>query len=269
MTKYETMRHVEPNRHGRDYVVGDVHGHARRLRQLLRWIDFDTECDRLFALGDFIDRGPDSEDALRLSAESWVYGIRGNHEQMMLDALTADGRRRRGQAVSLWQTNGGAWARRLSRETAAALRALAAALPIALTLKTATGSVVGLVHAGVPGGDWTRLSARLAADEAETVAEALWSRDAAYTVMRALRGPSPDVEVPWVSGIDRVYHGHTPMPYPLAAANTRWLDTGVFMADGGLSVAALDDDTVWTWRADAAAPETGWRDVPTVRRDAW
>ena len=32
-----------------------------------------------------------------------------------------------------------------------------------------------------------------------------------------------------VAGADVVFFGHTPMPAPIASANTRWIDTGAFM----------------------------------------
>lgn len=83
----------------RVYAVGDIHGRADLLDDLMRQIDADlTGCDGvavrplLIFLGDYVDRGADSrgvvERLLRL-AEGWpdTGFLRGNHEQAMLDFL--------------------------------------------------------------------------------------------------------------------------------------------------------------------------------------
>ena len=49
---------------GTDWVVGDVHGCFETLRQALAAIDFEQGRDRLFSVGDLIDRGPNSIEAL-------------------------------------------------------------------------------------------------------------------------------------------------------------------------------------------------------------
>ena len=49
---------------------------------------FDTARDRLFSVGDLIDRGPRSRDAIEwLTAGRFAGAVRGNHEPMMVDAL--------------------------------------------------------------------------------------------------------------------------------------------------------------------------------------
>ena len=85
--------HVAGNVRGRDLVVGDVHGHFETLRHALAELEVG-EGDRVFSLGDLIDRGPHSIEAL-----DWIEGntdrrfnlvVRGNHEQMMWKALEID-----------------------------------------------------------------------------------------------------------------------------------------------------------------------------------
>jgi len=66
-------QHFASNKHGHDYVVGDVHGDYERLTDLLLVIKFDVTVDRLFAVGDLIDRGPDSVKCLELLNESWFF----------------------------------------------------------------------------------------------------------------------------------------------------------------------------------------------------
>jgi len=87
------------------YAIGDIHGCNRSLHALLRQIGLGRG-DRLVLLGDLIDRGPDSKgvvDSVRLLEKKGirVVCLRGNHEQMLLDA-------RKGPAdADRWFRNGG------------------------------------------------------------------------------------------------------------------------------------------------------------------
>ncbi|MFT8209556.1 MAG: metallophosphoesterase [Symbiopectobacterium sp.] len=48
------------------WVVGDLHGCYQQLKQQLVARNFDERCDLLIAVGDLIDRGPDSAACLAL-----------------------------------------------------------------------------------------------------------------------------------------------------------------------------------------------------------
>ncbi len=72
------------------YAISDIHGCPDTFRHLLKLIEFSKQ-DELFLLGDYVDRGPDSLGVIRhirsLQAEGYaVRCLRGNHEQMLLDA---------------------------------------------------------------------------------------------------------------------------------------------------------------------------------------
>ncbi|BCG62942.1 MAG: serine/threonine protein phosphatase 1 [Methyloprofundus sp.] len=79
------VRCLEVNDQGRDFVVGDLHGSRELLDTLLATVHFNTEIDRLFSVGDLIDRGPNSIACLELLNEPWFYAVRGNHETMLLE----------------------------------------------------------------------------------------------------------------------------------------------------------------------------------------
>ena len=85
MNNSSSVRRLPSNTVGKDYVVGDLHGCYDLLERLLEQASFDTSCDRLFSVGDLIDRGPDSMRCLQLLAEPWFYAAQGNHEKMMLN----------------------------------------------------------------------------------------------------------------------------------------------------------------------------------------
>ena len=76
---------------GRTIAVGDVHGCHVALETLLDEIG-PTKDDRFVFLGDVIDRGPGTKQAidriLALRETCRVVHLMGNHEEMFLDALS-------------------------------------------------------------------------------------------------------------------------------------------------------------------------------------
>lgn len=75
------------------WVVGDVHGCARELERLLREIRFDVQADELWSIGDLVNTGPDSLEALRLWCAVGGRGVLGNHDIYALRVF--DGSRKR------------------------------------------------------------------------------------------------------------------------------------------------------------------------------
>jgi serine/threonine protein phosphatase 1 len=88
----------------RTLAIGDVHGCYAQFDALLDKLALSSD-DHLILLGDLIDRGPQSADVLkrtiRLTQSHHVTTIKGNHEQMMLDALESHAK------FSDWLQNGG------------------------------------------------------------------------------------------------------------------------------------------------------------------
>lgn len=86
-------------------IVGDIHGRADLLEQMLALIGTDPAL-RLIFVGDYIDRGPDSARVLirlhDLSLSGRAICLMGNHERMLLDAID-----RPEAAGKRWLLNGG------------------------------------------------------------------------------------------------------------------------------------------------------------------
>lgn len=100
----------------RFFTVPDIHGQNDLLQRLLTTLKSDLYCldltqDKLIFMGDMIDRGPDSKGVLDTVRQlqkdhpANVVVLKGNHEQMCLDAL----RTGRLNAVECWMypSNGG------------------------------------------------------------------------------------------------------------------------------------------------------------------
>ena len=73
----------------RTLAIGDIHGCLTALKTLLDFVAPAAD-DRLIALGDYVDRGPDSRGVLdfliALHAGGRLVALRGNHDEMMADA---------------------------------------------------------------------------------------------------------------------------------------------------------------------------------------
>lgn len=81
------MLTIEANAAGREFVLGDVHGCFDTVEAALDELAYKPDWDRLFSLGDLIDFGPRSADALKWMTSRLTNAVRGNHEDMMLDYL--------------------------------------------------------------------------------------------------------------------------------------------------------------------------------------
>src|SRR5690242_9069985 len=83
-------------------VIGDIHGHADALRRLLIKLDyreiagvFQHDTRKVIFIGDFVDRGPDQREVLRIARNMYeadtASAILGNHEFNAIGWATPDG----------------------------------------------------------------------------------------------------------------------------------------------------------------------------------
>lgn len=221
------VTHFGRNAYGRDYAVGDIHGCITKLKAALRAIGFDADRDRLFSVGDLVDRGHENDEAIELLEQPWFHSVLGNHEQMAI--LFAHGELPAGFYVQC----GGGWnianpqARRM--EIADAF----SALPLAIEVETAHG-LIGIVHADYPLGRWQDIHDALAgADRASVQKCMLWSRD------RFDQENRDEVE-----GVRAVIVGHTPLVRYSSLGNTIYIDTGAWIARENRQFTILDLETL-------------------------
>jgi len=171
-------------------AVGDIHGKLDLLDVFLEKVR-DTGAT-VILLGDLIDRGPDDLGVLERveklleEPEAWgleaAYALRGNHEQMYLDACE-------GFDVDVWANNGGRYQElnQLSLHSNWIRN-----LPIYMVVNDTM-----FIHAGVfPGMDPAET---LEAGRTESL---VWIREPFMTI-------GPQLEK-WTDKIKRVVHGHTP-----------------------------------------------------------
>lgn len=96
----------------RRLAISDIHGCLYSFEALLDRISLGTT-DELYLLGDFVDRGPRSAQVLdyilKLQSDGYhVRGLRGNHDQYMIDALLLGDKHSR----NTWRSAGAASTKR-------------------------------------------------------------------------------------------------------------------------------------------------------------
>lgn len=89
---------------GRRLVVSDIHGEGERLLEALAKAEYKPGEDRLFLLGDYIDRGTDSKRAVEIVQDlvkGGAIALKGNHDVMPGQV------RREPFMLGWWHRNGG------------------------------------------------------------------------------------------------------------------------------------------------------------------
>lgn len=221
--------HLEENKIGTDYIIGDLHGCYDTLQFALRRVGFNPEKDRLFSVGDLVDRGSQSEECAQLLAEPWFYAVIGNHEQMAIDCVDCP---RYDQFC--YHANGGQWFMDLPFSMQKHYADEFRKLPVAITI----GNKYGIVHADPLFADWEKVAELLGSPdftrdnfplEYDNILNGfVWSR--AKIQYR-------DQTV--IENIGTVFCGHTPVKEPEMHGNVRYIDTGCVFGKS-LTIATLD-----------------------------
>jgi len=211
------IKKFSPNTVGRDIAVGDIHGCFTKLQQALDGIGFDPSVDRLFSVGDLVDRGPESDHVDEWLGKSWFHAVRGNHEQMAIEAFRFDPD---GRGAGNHAANGGAWLYARSTVEMASYVHLLADLPLVIEVETSAG-VVGLVHADCPRRDWN--------DLIETLEQGGPEADHVAAMCQWSRKRITDRDESFVQNVRAVVVGHTPLRRPAVLGNVYHIDTAGWM----------------------------------------
>lgn len=221
------VKHFERNLLGRDYAVGDIHACVTKLKTALRAIGFDAARDRLFAVGDLVDRGQENDEAIELLDQPWFHSVLGNHEKMGI--LFAHGE----LPAEFYVQCGGGWNVANPESRRMEIADAFSALPIAMEIETTNG-LIGIVHADYPLGRWQDIHDRLGGANRESLERSmLWSRDRFDLENRDN-----------VDGVRAVIVGHTPLVHYSSLGNTIYIDTGAWIARENRPFTILDLETL-------------------------
>ena len=251
------VKKFDQNLQGRDFVIGDLHGSYSCFENLLKNINFDPEKDRMFSVGDLVDRGPASDRCLGLIKEPWFHAVISNHEQMMIEMF------RGGYMGRYWYQNGGSWAieavndfrakDRIPSDWSSEIIAsvdLLEELPYLITVDNRNGKRFHIVHAELPFKVGDQALADSDLEDPDTVYELattqtmdgdffLWARYQFGAFYKASADRIPDivdqfkkhrVELNQCPELSHVISGHTIMKQPLTYMNRTNIDTGAYLS---------------------------------------
>lgn len=238
MSAAPQLRRHAANAAGRDFVVGDLHGCLDALRALLHDVRFDPARDRLFCVGDLVDRGPESEAALDLLDRPWCHVVRGNHEEVL--SLVARGK----LPADAWRGIGGDWGVDLPPERLRAHAARVETLPLVRVIGDGPARF-NVLHAEFFGSDAELDAGSYSAAVRERL---IWGRD----LVQGLADPD------WQRGLSLTCSGHTPVRAPLRIGSQWFIDTGAFAPAGRLTLVEPRTGASWSVSlADARARRAG------------
>lgn len=217
LIKFNPVLKVEENLLGTDYVVGDIHGMYSLLMQELNTLNFDKTKDRLFCVGDLIDRGKENEKVISLLKEDWFFSVRGNHEQMCIDTTYFS--KQYPEVYRMHVANGGVWFCIKEFHEQEAISKIFLNLPFLIEVKVGKDKI-GIIHADA-GEDWSCTKRELSSvtnDQCgsnQTILRSLWSRT------RITKKITTNV-----NNIDHVFLGHTPVNNVTTLGNCSFIDRG-------------------------------------------
>jgi len=207
------------------FVIGDIHGAYRALRQCLERAEFDFQQDALICLGDVCDGWPETKRCVdELLKIQNLTLILGNHDLCALTWMSA------GNVDDSWLAQGGLATINSYRSGLPEqhVRFFKRALPYFVQAKKL------FVHAGI---DTSKLL------ENQTLQTFLWDRTLAHI---ALDHYQKNVSQKFTA-YDEIFIGHTPIsaPVPIFASGVWLMDTGAGWS-GVLSLMNIETKEVFS-----------------------
>ncbi len=235
----EIIPPVNDSKYKRILAIGDVHGKFQALKSLWKKLSV-TDQDLIVFVGDYVDRGEGIAEVLtwiiEQSKKSNFKFLRGNHEQMMLNAMRKE---HSGDERITWLFNGG-------KETILALREMKANnasavdevldfadnLPLSYSIKVGRRNYF-FCHAGVdPQKSLDKQDEKFL----------LWSREEFFDHYKG-----KDVIISGHSPIKLFFDldSNNPRPIKIPGRNILMVDTGAFITGGRLSAVDILSGQYW------------------------
>jgi serine/threonine protein phosphatase 1 len=224
ISKLTVHEAIGRNQNGIDWLCGDLHGQYDALQSALSDAGFRSDCDRLFLLGDVIDRGPKSQELLNwVLSTDYVYSLMGNHELMFVASSFNSGYRDRHRAI------GGEWVDHIDfSEYRKLTTRCVQQMPLTITLACDNYSL-GLVHAQSPADNWL--------DVQQAVPSEKFSIDCTWPWNRAQGSDQT------IAGVTAVVSGHIGTANVIQKGNQIWIDT--LEQTGKMTLVPVNDIFDW------------------------
>jgi serine/threonine protein phosphatase 1 len=249
--KHSRVKRFPINLLGRDFIVGDIHGSYDAVLTAMKRVSFIPQHDRLFCVGDLVDRGEQSARVLKFMQQPYIFSVRGNHEENLLQ-LYKEGDPDADILSYMVRANGLGWWLKTSSDLKQAILQQFRTLPNVIEIETARG-MVGIVHGDIPKGmKWPEFVAKIEAGDHGVISVSLEGR-------RRI----DDNDQSGVEGIDRIFVGHSIQRNGAARyGNVYAVDTGAVLNEisdkegFALTLANIACGTmVFTNPADGALPK--------------
>ena len=249
------------NKQGRDFIIPDLHGAFALLERFMQDVAFDPTVDRMFSVGDLVDRGLESFKCLQLLCEDWFNATAANHEDMMIEFSRDCDKNGTGTENLHWIQNGGFWGYSLATEKSddgflfKDLVEIAAELPLMIVIETPAGKVAlchaepnlsQLRHDGLSIEQFNNLEIP-ALNSALTTSHnygdlsVLWSRKIGgifyksemneKNLQRVKRAITVSGVLKEIQGIMPMVTGHTIVTHPIKVHNWLFIDNAAWYAD--------------------------------------
>lgn len=256
------------NTKGRDFVIGDLHGRYDLLMRFMEHINFDRSADRMFSVGDLIDRGTQNLECLSLIYEDWFFSVKANHEDLMIQYFNDE------PLGVWWSPNGGSWGTRYKLDASDEAIFVRDAvkklddLPVMLTVEKQDGTKFHIIHAELSSItpvtdedlDDVEKFDKIAFAESSDGPFIIWGRYIFYQLhSRNLSEHVLDrfieqaklhkANAMFSDKLSHIYSGHTIVQQPVRFFGQTNLDTGAYRADrdewAGLTVTEPLTDKFW------------------------
>lgn len=212
------VKYYDRNIVGRDLIVGDLHGTYDEFMDFLSKLNFDKTKDRVFSVGDLVDRGKKSLECLELIYEDWFYPVYANHEQMMVEAILDDSP----NMLDSWIWNGGSWSSEVPKyRIKDAAQYIRDNVPY-INVIDKNGERINIVHAEIRTNKYLDMATDLDIDQWNFTVmnedNLVWGRGYAegrrqYTTL-------------FNHNLSKTYCGHTPTEEPYEVMQHRFIDGG-------------------------------------------
>lgn len=202
---------IDSSQYNNIYVCGDIHGCYNLLIEKLEDLNFNFDTDLLIAVGDLVDRGPQSFKCLNLVNEKWFRSVKGNHEDFIEWIHETDS-----DITSLHISNGGSWYYQLSEEDQKYCYNLVKTLPYIINLNI-NNKNIAIIHAEFPKNFVNWNDAHMDLQRYSFKETLLWGRTRIEKNLQNI-----------VTNIDEIYCGHTVVKEPVKLGNHNYIDTGAF-----------------------------------------
>jgi len=219
------------------YYVTDLHGNFTMLKEALNLLGFgNNHNDKLYIIGDLVDRGTESMDVLGFARYNEnVFPSRGNHEAIAYYGATKE----KASSLPFWMANGGKWHLEKDINYVTEMLEWAYGLPDGFELTINGEHKIGLVHASIPQNPHDYLDWNVAIEEFNSQIgiqnKTLWSYALENRTLHK-RGDRRNVD-----GIDALLHGHVVVGgEPEVYGNRVYMDGGAGLVGDKFALIILE-----------------------------